>query len=158
MNRSAAVERFSSSVVALELDTVRVRWVYQPCHHDLWDMDVPAQPSLLDLDLPGGVVPALVQPTKQGDVYVLDRRTGEPIVPVREVPAPGGAIPEDFTAPTQPVSGLSFMPEPLRERDMWGATLLDQLACRIHFRSDEHTSELQSLMRISYAVFCLKKK
>src|SRR3546814_3454950 len=115
MNRSAAVERFSSSVVALELDTGRVRWVYQTVHHDLWDMDVPAQPSLLDLALPGGVVPALVQPTKQGDVYVLDRRTGEPIVPVREVPAPGGAIPADFTAPTQPVPGLTFMPEPLRE-------------------------------------------
>src|SRR3546814_14749747 len=121
MNRSAAVERFSSSVVALELDTGRVRWVYQTVHHDLWDMDVPAQPSLLDLDLPGGVVPALVQPTKQGDVYVLDRRTGQPIVPVRAVPAPGGAIPEDFTAPTHPVPALSFMPDPLPRRALVGA-------------------------------------
>src|SRR3546814_19698288 len=110
MNRSAAVERFSSSVVALELDTGRVRWVYQTVHHDLWDMDVPAQPSLLDLDLPGGVVPALVQPTKQGDVYVLDRRTGEPIVPVPEVTAPGRATPEDFTPPPPPVQRPTFPP------------------------------------------------
>lgn len=135
MGRSPAVERFSSSVVALELETGRVRWVRQTVHHDLWDMDVPAQPALLDLTTPNGTVPALVAPTKQGDVYVLDRRTGEPVLPVREVPAPGGAIPEDFTAPTQPVSGLTFMPEPLQESDMWGATLLDQLACRIRFRS-----------------------
>lgn len=135
MNRSPAVERFSSSVVALEIETGRVRWVFQTVHHDLWDMDVPAQPSLLDLTTEDGTVPALVAPTKQGDVYVLDRRTGEPVLPVREVPAPGGAIPEDHTAPTQPVSALSFEPPPLREADMWGATLLDQLACRIRFRS-----------------------
>src|SRR5690606_17288864 len=59
--------------------------------------------------------------------------TGEPVIPVREVPAPGGAIPEDFTAPTQPVSGLSFEPPALQESDMWGITLFDQLACRIAF-------------------------
>ncbi len=81
----------------------------------------------------GETVPALVGPTKQGDIYVLDRRTGEPIIPVHEVPAPGGTIPEDFSSPTQPVSDLSFMPKPLTEKDMWGVTLFDQLACRIHF-------------------------
>jgi quinoprotein glucose dehydrogenase len=135
MDRSEAVERFSSSVTALDLATGQVRWVFQTVHHDLWDMDVPSQPVLIDLDLPGGRVPALVQPTKQGDVYVLDRRTGKPILPVHEVPAPKGAIEGDFTAPAQPVSALTFMPEPLTERDMWGITLFDQLACRIRFRS-----------------------
>lgn len=135
MGRSAAVERFSSSIVALDLGTGQVRWVRQTVHHDLWDMDVPAQPALLDITTATGPVPALVGPTKQGDIYVLDRRTGDPIIPVREVPAPGGAIPEDFTSPTQPSSDLSFSPAPLRESDMWGATLFDQLACRIQFRS-----------------------
>lgn len=135
MGRSPAVERFSSSVTALDLETGQVRWVFQTVHHDLWDMDVPAQPLLLDLDMPGGTIPAIVAPTKQGDIYVLDRRTGEPILPVREVPAPGGTIPEDFSAPTQPVSALTFTPPPLREADMWGVSLLDQLACRIQFRS-----------------------
>jgi quinoprotein glucose dehydrogenase len=134
MGRSENVERFSSSIVALDIETGRVRWVRQTVHHDLWDMDVPAQPVLIDLSRPdGATVPALVGPTKQGDIYVLDRRTGEPVIPVREVPAPGGAIPEDFTAPTQPVSGLSFEPPALRESDMWGITLFDQLACRIAF-------------------------
>src|SRR5699024_5239081 len=131
MNRSEAVERFSSSITALDLRTGQVRWVRQTVHHDLWDMDVPAQPVLLDITTANGEVPALVGPTKQGDIYVLDRRSGEPILPVEEVPAPGGAIEEDFTAPTQPVSALTFMPEPLRESDMWGVSMFDQLACRI---------------------------
>ncbi|OSQ30250.1 glucose/quinate/shikimate family membrane-bound PQQ-dependent dehydrogenase [Thalassospira sp. MCCC 1A03138] len=134
MGRSEEVETYSSSIVALSLETGQVQWVRQTVHHDLWDMDVPAQPALLDITTSDGEnVPALVGSTKQGDIYVLDRRTGEPIIPVREVPAPGGAIPEDFTAPTQPVSDLTFMPEPLTEKDMWGITLFDQLACRIQF-------------------------
>jgi quinoprotein glucose dehydrogenase len=134
MNRSKNVERFSSSIVALDIRTGKLRWVRQTVHHDLWDMDVPAQPVLFDLTRPdGAVTPALVGPTKQGDIYVLDRRTGKPIIPVKEVPAPSGAIPEDFTAPTQPVSALTFSPPPLTEKDMWGITIFDQLACRIEF-------------------------
>ncbi|WP_417804198.1 glucose/quinate/shikimate family membrane-bound PQQ-dependent dehydrogenase [Thalassospira lucentensis] len=134
MNRSENVETYSSSIVALSLETGQVQWVRQTVHHDLWDMDVPAQPALLDItDANGQTVPALVGPTKQGDIYVLNRETGEPIIPVKEVPAPGGAIPEDFTSPTQPVSDLTFMPDPLTEKDMWGMTLFDQLACRIAF-------------------------
>ncbi|NLS02786.1 glucose/quinate/shikimate family membrane-bound PQQ-dependent dehydrogenase [Rhizobium sp. P32RR-XVIII] len=134
MNRSANVEKFSSSVVALDINTGQVKWVRQFVHHDLWDMDVPAQPVLFDMTKPdGSVVPALVAPTKQGDLYVLDRRSGEPIFPVKEIPAPSGAIPEDHTAPTQPISDLTFTPDPLKEKDMWGVTLFDQLACRIEF-------------------------
>ncbi|WDZ78875.1 glucose/quinate/shikimate family membrane-bound PQQ-dependent dehydrogenase [Ensifer adhaerens] len=136
MGRSEHVEKYSSSIVALDISSGAVRWVRQTVHHDLWDMDVPAQPALLDITKEDGtVVPALVGPTKQGDIYVLDRRSGEPIIAVDEVQAPGGAIREDFTAPTQPVSGLTFMPAPLQEKDMWGITLFDQLACRIAFRS-----------------------
>lgn len=134
MNRSANVEKFSSSVAALDINTGRLRWVQQFVHHDLWDMDVPAQPVLLDLTKQDGTaVPALVASTKQGDIYVLDRRTGQPIIPFKEIPAPDGAIPEDHTAPTQPISDLTFSPEPLQEKDMWGVSLFDQLACRIEF-------------------------
>jgi quinoprotein glucose dehydrogenase len=133
-NRSANVERFSSSVVALDLATGQMRWVFQTVHHDLWDYDVPSQPSLIDLNIGGQNIPALVQPTKQGELYVLDRRTGQPALPVTEKPAPQGAAKGDTTAPTQPVSALSFDPPPLRESDMWGATLFDQLACRIAFK------------------------
>lgn len=135
MGRSEAVEKYSSSITALDVKTGQVRWVRQTVHHDLWDMDVPAQPVLLDITKDGQAVPALVGPTKQGDIYVLDRRTGEPIIPVTEVEAPKGAIPEDFSAPTQPLSGLTFNPPPLTEANMWGATMFDQLACRIQFRS-----------------------
>ena len=99
----------------------------------LWDYDVPAQPSLVDLRVGSVRVPALVQPTKQGELFVLDRRTGQPVVPVREQAAPQGAAQGDRTAPTQPVSGLSFDPPALRPADMWGATVFDQLACRIAF-------------------------
>ncbi|BCH63096.1 glucose dehydrogenase [Agrobacterium vitis] len=133
MNRSANVEKYSSSVVALDLNTGADRWVQQFVHHDLWDMDVPAQPVLLDIVSEGTTVPALVASTKQGDVYVLDRRTGQPIIPIKELPAPGGTIPEDHASPTQPISALSFRPPKLEERNMWGVTLLDQLACRIKF-------------------------
>lgn len=132
--RSPAEEKYATSVVALSLETGQVAWVQQFVHHDLWDMDTPAQPSLLDLDTPIGKQPALVVPTKQGDIYVLNRATGKPIFPITEEPAPQGAIPGDYTAQTQPTSGLSFKPAKLTEADMWGATPLDQLMCRIKFK------------------------
>ncbi|WP_118133539.1 PQQ-binding-like beta-propeller repeat protein [Oceanicella sp. SM1341] len=133
-NRSEEVERFSASVTALDARTGEVRWVYQTVHHDIWDMDVPAQPGLIDLTIDGETVPALVQATKHGEIFVLNRETGEPVLPVEEVPAPQGAVEGDFTAPTQPVSAVSFNPPALTEADMWGATPVDQLWCRIRFR------------------------
>ncbi|MEO6030291.1 MAG: membrane-bound PQQ-dependent dehydrogenase, glucose/quinate/shikimate family [Burkholderiaceae bacterium] len=133
--RSAQVERFSSAIVALDVATGKLRWVFQTVHHDLWDRDIPAQPTLINLTIGGAVVPALVAPTKQGDLYVLDRRTGEPLIPVRETPAPASTTPGEFAASKQPVSALSFMPPPLKGTDMWGTTPFDQLVCRIEFRS-----------------------
>lgn len=128
-------EKFSSSVVALSLETGQLAWVQQFVHHDLWDMDTPAQPSLVDLNTENGEEPALVIPTKQGDVYVLNRETGEPIIPVSELEAPQGTIEGDYAAATQPVSGLNFRPPALKESDMWGASAVDQMICRIQFRS-----------------------
>lgn len=139
MYRSEAEETYATSVTALDIATGQVRWVHQFVHHDLWDMDTPAQPTLVDLDMPEGRVPALVQPTKQGDVYVLNRETGEPIIPVTEVEVSTETIPEDHASPTQPESALSFNPEPLTEERMWGATAIDQMLCRIAFR--EHRYE-----------------
>jgi quinoprotein glucose dehydrogenase len=91
---------------------------------------------LVDLALPGhGRVPALVQSTKTGNIFILDRRTGAPLFPVTERRVPGGPAPGDHLSPTQPFSAASFMPQRrVREADMWGATLFDQLACRIAFR------------------------
>ena len=134
-NRSKDAEIYSAAVVALNAETGKVVWVFQTTHHDLWDMDVPAQPSLVDLTINGSVVPALVAPTKQGEIFVLDRRTGKPILPVQEMPAPQGAAEGDFAALTKPVSAISFDPPPLTEASMWGISPFDQLACRIEFRS-----------------------
>jgi len=131
--RSPAVEKYSSSVVALDLATGQVRWVFQTVHHDLWDYDVPSQPSLVDLTVNGATVPALVQPTKQGELFVLDRRTGQPLLPVSEVPAPQGAAAGDHAAATQPKSALSYEPARLAGKDMWGGTIIDQMLCRIAF-------------------------
>jgi quinoprotein glucose dehydrogenase len=132
--RSAEVERFSSAVIALDVTTGKLRWDFQMVHHDLWDRDVPSQPSLIDLTIAGKQVPALVMPTKQGDVYVLDRRSGKPILPISESPVPASTVPGEFAAKTQPHSSLSFMPPALAGKDMWGATPLDNLICRIELR------------------------
>ena len=134
-NRIPAGERYNSSIVALDLATGKVRWVYQTVHHDLWDMDIGGQPSLVDLDTPRGKVPALVASTKRGDLYVLDRRDGTLVVPAPERPVPQGAAAGDHTSPMQPFSALSYKPErKLQERDMWGTSPVDQMVCRIIFK------------------------
>jgi quinoprotein glucose dehydrogenase len=133
-NRTPESERYSSSLVALDINTGKRVWHYQTVHHDLWDMDLPSQPSLVDLAGPDGVRPAVLQPAKTGNLFVLDRRTGELIVPAPERPVPQGPAPGDRLSPTQPFSELTFRPEALLTgADMWGATIFDQLACRILF-------------------------
>jgi quinate dehydrogenase (quinone) len=137
-HRSNQSEIYSSSVVALDLETGRERWRFQTTHHDLWDYDVPSQPMLIDFPTGDGkTTPALVQLTKRGQIFVLDRKTGQPLTRVVEVTAPTGAQPGEHTNRTQPYS--ADMPAigqgPLTEEMMWGATPIDQLACRIMFRS-----------------------
>jgi len=133
-DRDPLSERYASALVALDVDTGKRVWSYQTVHHDLWDMDLPAQPTLVDLPTANGVVPAIIQPTKTGNLFVLDRRTGVPIVPAPERPVPQGAAPGDRVSATQPFSDLTLRPkENLTGADMWGATIFDQLACRILF-------------------------
>lgn len=136
-HRTPADDQFSSSVVALDLATGRLRWKFQTVHHDVWDYDVGTQPMLYDLtDGKGGSTPALVQLTKQGQIFVLDRRTGKPIRKVEERPVPQGNVPGDWRSPTQPFS--TGMPAPstgdLTEAGMWGITPLDQLWCRLEYK------------------------
>ncbi|OAI83665.1 glucose/quinate/shikimate family membrane-bound PQQ-dependent dehydrogenase [Pseudomonas putida] len=133
-DRTPGAEKFSAGIVALDLATGKVRWNYQFTHHDLWDMDVGSQPTLLDLKTADGVKPALIAPTKQGSLYVLDRRDGTAIVPIREIPVPQGAVPGDHTAPTQARSDLNLLGPDLTEQAMWGASPFDQMLCRIQFR------------------------
>lgn len=131
-------DEFSSSVVALDAETGRLRWSFQTVHHDVWDHDVASPPSLVDLpDATGTIRKALIQPTKHGEIYVLDRVTGEPIFDVTEMPQPqAGAVPEERLSPTQPYSNQmpSFRSADLTEADMWGVSPFDQLYCRIKFK------------------------
>lgn len=132
-------EQYSSSIVALDIATGEERWHFQTTHHDLWDMDLPIGPSLVDVPDPanaGKTIPALVQTNKRGEFFMLDRRDGKPIAKVEEKPVPQGAVAGDFTSPTQPYStGLpSVTPADLQESRLWGATPFDQLLCRIEFK------------------------
>ena len=135
--RSPASKKYGSSVVALDATTGLPRWSFQTAHYDLWDYDVPAQPTLLDFPVGGRMVPAVAQPTKRGELFILDRRTGAPLTPVAERAVPQrGTVEPARLSKTQPFSvGMpSFAGPPLTERDMWGITPLDQLWCRIRFR------------------------
>lgn len=135
--RTPAIEQYANSVVALDIATGRPRWHFQAIHHDLWDYDLPPQPTLFAMpDGKGGRIPALIQGSKHGQIFVLDRRDGKPITPVVEKPVPQGGQADDWTSPTQPFSiGMpSIGTEPLTEARMWGLTPFDQLWCRIQFR------------------------
>jgi quinoprotein glucose dehydrogenase len=130
-------DRYSSSVLAIEADTGKVRWSFQTTHHDLWDYDVPSQPTLADIRGPRGIERLLVQATKRGELFVLDRATGRPLAATNEHPVPqGGTAPGERLSPTQPFSdGMPSTRGPaLSERMMWGLTPLDQLWCRLQFR------------------------
>ena len=133
--RNSAAEEFGSALVALDIATGQLRWSFQTVHHDLWDYDLGAQPTLLDFPTANGTVPALIQGTKTGQLFVLDRRTGQPITPIEEKPAPDGAVAGDFGAPTQPASvGMPDVGgEDLTEKAMWGLTPIDQMVCRLEF-------------------------
>jgi quinoprotein glucose dehydrogenase len=134
--RSPATERFSSSVIALDAETGRVRWTFQAVHHDLWDYDIAAQPVLADVPVGGRSVPGLILATKTAQLFVLDRRNGRPLSAVEERPVPASTVPGERASPTQPFSVA--MPDlagaDLTEADMWGLTPFDQLYCRIRFR------------------------
>ena len=136
-HRSPASERYGSSVVALDVATGKLRWSFQTTHHDVWDYDIASQPVLADIDGPGGTrIPALIAPTKRAQLFVLDRRTGQPIDRVIEKPVPHDPPPHEWLSPTQPyTTGFPSVAGPeLRETDMWGLTPLDQLWCRIKFK------------------------
>ncbi|PVA05409.1 membrane-bound PQQ-dependent dehydrogenase, glucose/quinate/shikimate family [Thalassorhabdomicrobium marinisediminis] len=132
-DRSENVDRFTASIVALDGETGALEWVFRTVNHDIWDYDVPAQPTLVDLTIDGETVPALVQATKQGEIFVLNRETGEPVLPVSEIEVSQNAVPGERPAPTQPVSEISFAPPHVTGAQMWGLTPVDQMMCRIAF-------------------------
>ena len=138
-------DEISSSVMALDIDTGRRRWVFQTVHHDVWDYDIGAQPVLFDIPGSGGVTRALAQSTKRGEVFLVNRETGKPLVPVIERPAPqAGHAPGERLSPTQPFPGdmPSLAGGLLSEKMMWGLTPFDQMWCRIKFKESRYEGPL----------------
>ena len=134
-SRRPAENAFATSLVALDAATGRPRWHFQAVHKDVWDYDFGGQATLVDFPTSDGSVPALVLPSKQGDIYILDRRTGQSLFPVQERRVPQGGVEPEERTPTQPFSTyhtLAF--PPLTERDMWGMSPIDQMVCRIQYR------------------------
>ena len=140
--RTPLKERYANSVLALNADNGHLIWHFQTTHHDLWDMDVPSQPSLMDLTLPSGEqIPAIYILTKTGNVFVLNRETGQAIVPITEKAVPQTVTHNPQTkgehySKTQPFSELNLLTpqRKLTDKDMWGGTMFDQLLCRIMFK------------------------
>jgi quinoprotein glucose dehydrogenase len=120
----AGDDLFGSSLVALDAKTGRRVWHFQVVHHDLWDYDPPAQPVLVDIRRGDRVIPAVVQVTKMGLVFVLDRTTGEPVFGVEERPVPASDVPGEQASKTQP---FPRKPAPLVRHDPVSARDLNRL-------------------------------
>jgi quinoprotein glucose dehydrogenase len=121
--------RHANSLVALRASTGKVVWSFQTVHHDLWDYDNASPPALATVRRGGRAVDAVLQATKTGMLYVLDRATGTPVVPVEERPVPASDVPGEQASPTQPFSTLPAL-SPHRLRDVSGADSADRAACR----------------------------
>lgn len=139
-DRDALKERYANSILALDATTGELIWHFQTTHHDLWDMDVPSQPTLADITLADGkTLPLVYVTTKTGNIFVLNRENGEAVVPIEEraVPQTVKRGPQTFGehyAKTQPFSKLDLAPkDKLSGKNMWGATMFDQLLCRVIF-------------------------
>jgi quinoprotein glucose dehydrogenase len=111
---------FANCVVAMEAKTGKVVWHFQVVHHDIWDYDVAAQPVLFSLVREGRQIPAVAIGTKMGQVFVLDRQTGQPLFPVEERAVPQSDVAGEQASPTQPFSSLPALG--LQQVEPWGRT------------------------------------
>ena len=119
--------RWANSVVALKASTGAFVWGFQVAHHDLWDYDVASQPALIDFH----GRPAVAVTTKIGNLFVLDRLTGQPLHTVEERAVPKSDIPGEDASASQPVPAWSAMvPQELTASNAWGATLETRRWCR----------------------------
>ena len=124
--------RYADSIVALRGSTGQVVWHFQTVHHDVWDYDNAAQPTLIDLEKDGEPFPAVIQATKTGMLYIFHRETGEPFFPIEERPVPQDGVPGEQLSPTQPfpVRPPPLVPHDFGPDDFWGITFFDKAQCR----------------------------
>ena len=136
-HRTELLDKYASSIVAIDAETGTTRWFYQTTHHDIWDYDVPSQPTLADITISGVVRKVVIVPTKRGELFVLDRKTGELITEVKEKAVPQTDLQHERTTATQPFStGMPSFAHPyIGESDLFGIYPLDQIGCRMTYRS-----------------------
>jgi quinoprotein glucose dehydrogenase len=122
--------RYANSIVALRASTGRVVWAFQTVHHDLWDYDNASPPALVTITRDGVARPAVVQATKTGMLFVLDRETGRPLLPVEERKVPASTIPREEASPTQPFTTTPpLSPHRFTPDQVWGLTEADRADC-----------------------------
>jgi len=120
-------------VVALRIESGELAWSFQTVHHDVWDYDVPAQPTLARIDTGDGLRDVVIQPTKQGFLFVLDRDSGKPVWPVEERAVPQGGVAGEHLSPTQPFPTHLpvLVPQTISSDDVFGLVpFRDRAACR----------------------------
>lgn len=124
--------RFANSLLAIDASNGKLVWNQQLVHHDLWDFDLAAQPVLVDIEVQGIPVPAVIQATKTGMLYVFDRQKGQPLFPITEKPVPPSRVPGEAASPTQPFSSIPSLVSQRRidPADAWGITFWDRAKCR----------------------------
>jgi quinoprotein glucose dehydrogenase len=126
----------ANSIVALRGSTGQLVWSFQLVHHDLWDYDAAAQPVLTTVTRNGITTAVVMQASKTGDVFVLDRDTGAPIFPVTERIVPRSDVVGEQASRTQPFpSTHAVVPQGLRPSDAWGLTAFDREWCERRIRS-----------------------
>lgn len=123
--------QYANSIVAIRASTGRTVWSFQTVRHDLWDYDNASPPALVDVQIGGRRVPAVLQATKTGQLFVLDRETGKPLFPVTEGRVPASDVAGEDSWPTQILnSGLPpLSPQTLAKSELWGSTAEDRSAC-----------------------------
>ena len=123
---------YSNSIVALDGSTGKVVWFQQLVHHDIWDYDVPAQPTLTRITRAGKTYKAVVVVTKTGMMFAFERSTGAPIYAIEERSVPQSDIPGEVTSPTQPFSAVAALASqaPVSTKDAFGVAFFDKWSCK----------------------------
>jgi quinoprotein glucose dehydrogenase len=128
---------YANSLVALHAETGKMAWHFQTVHHDLWDYDIASQPTLYTFKRHGKEIPAIAVGSKTGNLFLLNRETGEPIFGVEERPVPASDVPGEKASPTQPFPILPkpLAPQSLTAENVWGFTDEDRKWCQEMIRS-----------------------
>lgn len=130
---------FANSLIALKAKTGERVWHYQAVHHDLWDYDLACAPNLVSIMHEGKEIDALVQPTKMGNLVLLNRETGKPLIKAQELPVPTSEIPGEGNYPTQKVNqGIIITPQGIDENYLTNVS------------SESHQYALQELKKYRY--------